>query len=290
MRRNFPGVQFPSPISGSRLGSPRLLSACLATAFLAGCLGTPTSGLERMENALIGGEMAEDDARITIDSRGILDVDIESFGGNIRIEAVPGMKGTVIEPVRRSFLGHLRRDEGQIALDRIDYRIELREGDLDRETLRISSSTTHPEDHFQGVDFYIRTGELGAVEISTIRGRVWVKDNTGPVDIQTTYGDIRVVTDHPMNGEVVLMTKDASIDYRVSPGSTGLYDLRSVGGEVYQRFTNARVTATSEENGPSIFVARVGEGVNPVILRTTYGDIRVAVVENPTQVGPIIVE
>ena len=289
MRRILSALSSSAMVRQPGRASAWILLACLATALPLGC-STPTSSMERMSNAFIQGEMAVDDAHIMVDARGTLDVMIESFAGSVRIVEVPGMKGATIEPVRRAYLGHLRRDEGEKALEEIDYHIELRKGELDSETLYITTSTTHPEDHLQGVDFYIRTGQLGAVDISTTRGRVWVKNNAGPVDIQTTYGDIRVVTDHPMNESVILVTKDASIDYRVGPESTGRYDLRSVGGRVYQRFTEARITATSEENGPAIFVGQVGDRENPVVLRTTYGDIRVAVVEEPTGVGPVIVE
>lgn len=290
MRRNSSASPTSALLRQSILGFASILVTGLVVCLPAGCVSTPTSGLERMGNALVKGEMAVDDSLITLDSRGTVDIEIESFGGSVRIEAVPGMEGTTIEPVRRAYLGHLRRDEGEQALEQIGYRVEIKGGELDRETISITSSTEHPEDHFQGVDFYIRTGDLGAVQVSTARGRVWVKNNTGPVDIETTYGDIRVLTDHPMNDSMVMITKDASIDYRVPPESTGYYDLRSVGGRVYQRFTDARVTATSEENGPSIFMGRIGGGETPVVLRTTYGDIRVAVVEEPNGVGPIISE
>jgi HAMP domain-containing protein len=148
-----------------------MLAASMAGAFaVAGCVGTPTSALERMGNAIDQGEMAIDDPHVIIDTLGPVDLEVDSFGGTIRIEAVPGMTGTVIEPVRRAFLGHLRRDEAEVSLDQIDYRIELREGDLDREVLVITTSTTHPEPHFQGVDFMIRTGELGRVDVVTRRG------------------------------------------------------------------------------------------------------------------------
>ncbi len=268
-----------------------MLVVSMAGAFaLVGCVGTPTSAIERMGNALDQGEMAIDDPHVLIDTLGPIDFEVESFGGNVRIEAVPGMTGTVIEPVRRAFLGHLRRDEAEASLAQIDYRIELRDGDLDREVLVITTSTTHAEPHFQGVDFMIRTGEVGQVDVVTRRGHVWVKNNRRGLDIDTTYGDIRVVTDFPMNDVVTLVTKEGSIDYRVAPGSTGLYDLRTMGGEVYQRFTNARVVALGVENGPSVFYGEVGDGDNPVTIRTTYEDIRVSVVENPTDCGPIISE
>lgn len=290
MRRILSAVPVSALVRQFAPGAAPFFVACLAIGLPVGCVSTPTSGLERMGNAISKGEMSVDDALITLESRGRIDFEIESFGGSIRIEAVPGMSGTTIEPVRRAYHGHLRRDEGAEALDQIEYRVEIKGGELDRETVSITTSTSHAEDHFQGVDFHIRTGDLGAVQVSTERGRVWVKNNTGPVDIETTYGDIRVLTDHPMEEAMVMITKDASIDYRVPPGSTGYYDLRSVGGRVYQRFTNARVTATSEENGPSIFMGRIGGGEAPVVLRTTYGDIRVAVVEEPNGVGPIISE
>ena len=264
--------------------------AAIGLAAVSGCIGTPTSALERMDNAISQGEMAIDDPLVLIDTLGPIDLEVDSFGGTVRIEAVEGMVGTTIEPVRRAFLGHLRRDEAEVSLDRIDYRIELKSGALDREVLVITTSTEHPEPHFQGVDFLIRTGELGRVDVVTRRGHVWVKNNRHGVDLDTTYGDIRVVTDFPMNDPVTLVCKDGSIDYRVAPGSTGLYDLQTVGGEVYQRFTEARVVALGVDNGPSTFFGEVGDGTNPVVVRTTYGDIRVSVVEKPTDVGLVIVE
>lgn len=289
MRRSAPKSS-RSPLQ--RLGASvwPLLAVGLSTQILAGCVGTPTSGLERMENAFGQGEMSVDDPKIIVASRGMIDLDVDSFAGNVRIDAVPGMTGTTIEVVRRAYHGHFRRDDAEDSLDALDYRVELDKGELDRETLVISSSTTAPESHFQGVDFYIRTAEVGRINIRSTRGRVWVKNNQGGVDIETTYGDVRVVSDFAMDESMTMVTKDASIDYRAAPDSTGEYDLRSVGGRVYQRFTDARVTATSIENGPAVFVGRIGDGDNPVILRTTYGDIRVAVVDNPTGVGPIISE
>lgn len=257
---------------------------------LGGCISTPTSTFERMDNAISLGEMSVDDPKVFIDTVGPIDLEVDSFGGSIRIEAVEGMVGTTIEPVRRAYLGHLRRDEAEASLELIDYRIEVKPGALDREVLSISTTTEHGEPHFQGVDFFIRTGELGAVNCVTKRGHVWVKNNRHGGDIDTTHGDIRLVTDFPMKDAVTLVTKEGSIDYRVAPGSTGLYDLETIGGEVYQRFTDARVVALGVRNGPSTFFGEVGGGTNPVTIRTTYGDIRVGVVENATDVGLIISE
>ena len=214
-----------------------------------GCVGTPTSGLERMQNALVNGEMSIDEAPIDIDTVGMIDLEVESFGGTVRIEAVPGMTGTVVEPVRRSYRGHMRRDQSIESLDDIRYRLEMLKGELDRETLVITAWTDDEEAHYQGIDFYIRTGSIGSVKVRTERGRVWVKNNRDGVDIETTEGDIRVVTAHPMTVPMTMVTRSADIDYRAPAGSGGHFDIEAIGGRIYQRFTHARVTATSPAFG-----------------------------------------
>ena len=275
----------------STLRTPAMLAGLVAAfATLQGCIATPTSSLERMNNAVVYGQMAIDDPQIVVATDGPVDIDIESFGGTVLVEAVPGLKNTIIEPVRHANHGHLRRDEAESSLDEMDYVVELIPGDLNRETVRVVATSADLEEHFQGVDFRIRTADLGSVRVRTDHGRVWVKNNTGGVDVETTHGDIRVITDHAMNDPIILVTKEGDVDYRAPKGSTGIYDLRSIGGLVYNRFTEARVVSTSPDNDPATFIADVGGGLNPVLVRTTYGDIRVAVTEFPTGVGPIIME
>jgi hypothetical protein len=285
----------PHSISSIRRLSTLRTSAILAglvasIATFQGCIATPTSSLERMNNAVVYGQMSIDDPRIVVATNGPVDIDLESFGGTVLVEAVPGLKNTIIEPVRHANHGHLRRDEAEASLDQMDYVVELIPGDLNRETVRVVATSDDLEEHFQGIDFRIRTADLGSVRVRTDQGRVWVKNNTGGVDVETTHGDIRVITEHPMNEPIILVTKEGDVDYRAPKGSTGIYDLRSIGGLVYNRFTEARVVSTSADNDPATFVADVGGGLNPVLVRTTYGDIRVAVTEFPTGVGPIIME
>ena len=267
------------------------VTACnLLVLLLAGCVGSPTSGPERMRNAIIHGEVSVDDNEIVLTTSGPININADSFAGTFRIIADPSLDATYIEPVRRSTHGHGRLDDGNASLDAINYRVNLVPGEFDTETLEIQSWTTHPETHFQGVDFRIRTPRLNAVRIVTDHGRVWVKNNTGPVSIETSYGDIRVVTDHPMTQPVTLVTKEASIDYRVPGGSSGLFHCVARHGEVYHRITAGRITSSSSTNGPTKFAAQIDFGESPVDMRTSHGDIRIAVVDNPTEVGSYIFE
>ena len=180
----------------------RVAFACLSVTLLAGCIGTPTSGAERMSNAIMHGEVSVDDAEIVLLTNGPIDIDVDSFGGTYRIIADPSLDATYVEPVRRSMHGHLRNDDANEALESIDYSVNLVRGELNAETLEIHSWTNHPEMHFQGVDFLIRTPNLNSVRVVTKRGRVWVKNNTGPVSIETSYGDIRLLTSHPMTDPI----------------------------------------------------------------------------------------
>lgn len=268
----------------------RVAFACLTATLLAGCAGTPTSGVERMSNAIFHGEVSVDDPEIILLTNGPIDIDVDSFGGTYRIIADPNLDATYVEPVRRSMHGHLRNDDAGEALESIDYSVNLVRGELDAETLEIHSWTNHPEMHFQGVDFRIRTPSLNSIRLVTKRGRVWVENNSGPASIETTYGDIRLLTSHPMTDPITLVTKEASIDFRAPQGTTGLFHCVASSGEVYHRITAARITDSAMTNGPAKFAAQIGHGENPVDMRTSHGDIRVAVVDDPTDVGALIIE
>ncbi len=268
----------------------RFASICIFPLLLTACIGSPTSGLDRFKNALIEGEIAVDDQPIILNVRGGVNIEVDSFGGSYKIVTDPSLDGIYIDPVRRSAPGINRRGEALDDLEKLMYRIELVKSEMGQETLRIRSWSEDDEPHYQAVDFRIRVPELNAVRVNTDRGRVWVVGNTGPVNIETTYGDIRVMTEHPMTGDMSLVTKDASIDYRVPGGSTGLFHCIAKGGEVYSRILAGRVTSSSSTNGPAKFAAQVDGGTNPVDIRTTFGDIRVSVVDDPTDVGLIIFE
>ena len=268
----------------------RFTSICVLPLLLSACIGSPTSGLDRIQNAIVNGEIAVDDQPIILNVRGGVNVDVDSFGGSYKIVADPSLDGVYIDPVRRSAPGHDRRGEGLDDLEKLMYRIELTKSEMGQETLRIRSWSEDDEPHYQAVDFRIRVPELNSVRVNTDRGRVWVVGNSGPVNIETTYGDIRVMTEYPMTGDISLITKEASIDYRVPGGSTGLFHCIAKGGEVFSRILAGRVTSSSSTNGPAKFAGQVNDGSNPVDIRTTFGDIRIAVVDAPTDVGLIIFE
>ena len=268
----------------------QLLFAFLALGWCLGCHGTPTSGIDRMENAFLRGEMSIDDPQIVLATTGAIDLELETFAGTVHVIADPSLEVTTIEPVRRSTHGHLRRDEAAETLAAIDYRVNLHPSSLNSQTLEIRAWTSHPETHFQAIDFRIMTPSLRGVTISTSRGRVWVDGFSGSAEITTTRGDIRLLSDHPVHEAVTLLNQDGSIDFRVPGGSTGLFHCVAQSGDVYHRITAASITGASITNGPSKFAARVGAGTNLIEMRTTNADIRVAIVNDPTDVGALIFE
>ena len=71
------------PNRWSRLG---LIASIVSIAALQGCIATPTSGLERMNNAVVYGEMSIDDPEIVVATQGPVDIDIDSFGGTVVVD------------------------------------------------------------------------------------------------------------------------------------------------------------------------------------------------------------
>jgi hypothetical protein len=67
-----------------------------------------------------------------------------------------------------------------------------------------------------------------------------------------------------------------------------LLDCETQDGELLYRARQGRFIVS--EVTPTMLRATLNEGENPIRLRTTSGNIRVAVVHNPTEVGEKIVD
>ena len=101
-------------------------------------------------------------------------------------------------------------------------------------------------------------------------------------------GDVRAMTPWAMTKPVTIITSEGTIDYRIRGESTGVFDAESHGGLVKQRCEYGHWLALSGDHDR--FLAVLNNGKNPVVLRTSDGDIRIAVVPDPTAVGAWIID
>ncbi|MHC5115191.1 MAG: DUF4097 family beta strand repeat-containing protein [Planctomycetota bacterium] len=270
----------------------RIAILLLSAGLLAGC-----ESIERAINTV--GEAFADgaeamttkrdrDPSVRVEVEGPVAIDVESFGGDVTVETSAEVEGAVISVTRRALHGPGRGTEAAEALRRIEISHEVIPGELGP-ALRIRATTDGLEPHFLRADLHITVGEVEGIRIHTRNGEVEATGIQGAVDVVTSDGDVRIMTPRPMVRPVSIINHSGDIDYRVRGESTGTFDAMTVRGRVIH---HVKYGLLQVKNGTTHdrLLATFNEGENPVVLRAADGDIRIAVVAAPLQVGQHIVE
>jgi hypothetical protein len=227
-----------------------------------------------------------DDEPMIFSGAGPLAIDVESFNGDVMITADSRLTQTTVQVVRESVHGYKRSKEGKESLVDIAWSAEIVPGELGQ-ALKIRTSTTNAEPYFQRAHVIIKSPVVDGVKVNTNRGRVEAISIQGPVDISTNEADIRVMTNFAMTRPVIIANRDGDIDYRIRGESTARFDAETIDGTVSQLINYGAVTILSPLSDTQ-FNATLNYGTNRVTLRTVDGDIRIAVISNPEQVGEFI--
>ncbi|MBT8485985.1 MAG: DUF4097 family beta strand repeat protein [Phycisphaerales bacterium] len=226
------------------------------------------------------------DEPIYFRATGPLSIDVDSFGGDVELIANSELDYAVVTVTRRATHGPGRRLEADAAMTEIEYSIDILPGPIGP-ILEIRAATNNVEPHFLRADVQIEVPDVDAVRIHTQRGDVTAQNVRGPVDIRTSGGDVRLLTERPMTDSVQIINDGGSIDYRVRAESSGRIDAVALRGMVRQHAPTGEIlieTGTSYDR----LNATLNRGTNPVVMRAADGDIRIAVVEDPTKVGLFI--
>lgn len=225
----------------------------------------------------------------TFDAVDLVEVNVESFNGDVMVVADPKLTAAKVTVTPQAVHGFQRHDDARSATERVHATVEKVPGDLGP-VISVRTTTDDPEPHYLRAHVYIEAPGVDGLVIRTSNGSVMMKNITGAVDATTSYGDMRLMTPQPMTRPVTLVTRQGDIDYRVRGESSGLFDLATVGGTIKLRCRYGRWIAVDPANTVDRMVATLNGGENPVIMRTVDGDIRVAVVSDPMQVGLFIVD
>jgi len=283
---------------------PRMLRGFLATFAVAALLGalpagcsSPRPGFERAVTTpwrtTFGGE-SQDSETFSVPTIGQQNVVVDLFAGSVTVRATASPPGTGVEQglatvtiTRRGMHGPTRKDDSTESLPDITATVgsEWREGSS---TIVVNATTSNPEPWLQAADVDVTLPMLGSVVVRTARGHVYVTNNARGVDIETSKGDVRVVTQFPMNDPTTILNRDGDIDWRVSGRSSGIYDLESIGGLVFARCPVGKWLCTDPRNTDRRLLAHLNDGTARVIMRNVDGDIRVAVLDNPADIGTYI--
>jgi DUF4097 and DUF4098 domain-containing protein YvlB len=272
----------------------RRMPAILVTLLAAGVVlaGCKSMGrfFERVEDKVVSTADAvwdfhRNDPPLEYAIAGPIAIDIESFNGNVIIRANEELARATVAVTRRSVHGYGRRDEAIAALDEIDVDVQIVPSSLGQQ-LQIRTSTTNVEPHFLRTDITIEAPVIDDLRVRTSNGHVTAIFVAGDIDIATNDGNVRLMTPRALRRPVTITNIAGNIDFRIRGESTGLLDCRSIRGRVRH---HAMYGTMSIHTGTSFdtLLATLNGGENPVTLRTVDGDIRIAIVAEPTQVGSL---
>ncbi|MCH8823650.1 MAG: hypothetical protein IH984_09105 [Planctomycetes bacterium] len=253
---------------------------------LSGCQGRLSSsrGIFNFEELFTGQRSI--DEPIVLQVLGPIEINVESFGGDVIINVDEELTAAKVTITRVAVHGAGRKEEAEASLSQIDYTVEIVPGDLGQ-VLRVRTFTTHAEPHFQRADILIELPAVDGVYVITERGDVVAKNIEGVVKISNNLGDVRVMTNLPMKRSVEIINSEGDIEYRVRGESTGVFDCKAEGGRV-EHVVKYGLFRIAPNRRRGILQAALNNGDNLIKLVTQDGNIFIAVVADPTDVGILL--
>ena len=214
-------------------------------------------------------------------------VDIVTFAGDVEVISTEDGGETPYVIINPQSLHALHRFETAAAsLEDISWDIEVvKEGG--RDVVRIRVSTLYPEPELQRVHVTVGLPEIDGTRVKTRLGSVELYEISGPIDVESTKGDVEIVTMKPLHGPISAVTTDADIQLRMPPGSSGRLDCYSGDGRIISSVPDARLRVQGRSND-LVLDAILNDGTEPIVLRTNDGTIRVIVRKNPYQQSSLL--
>ena len=225
--------------------------------------------------------------RKTLEVSGPAAVDIVTFAGDVKVVATGNSGVTPYVLITPASLHALHRYEAAAAsLEEVSWDVEVvNEGG--RDVVRIRTSTVYPEPELQRVHVTVGLPEIDGTRVKTRLGSVELQEIRGPIDIESTRGDLEIVTLKPLHGPISAVTTDGDIQLRMPPGSSGRLDCYSGDGRIISSVPDARLQVLGRTND-QILDAILNDGMEPIVLRTNDGTIRVIVKKNPYQQSSLL--
>jgi hypothetical protein len=215
-------------------------------------------------------------------------IDVESFNGDVVIITTNDLVNQArVKMIREATHGYGRDKEAKASLANVSCEAQLGTGDFGQ-VLKVKTTTTDPEPFYQRAHLRIEAPAVGDVTVRTSHGMVQALNIRGKVDISTNEGDVLVATPWAMTEPAVILNRGGDIDYRVRGESTGAFDLLALRGKVLMKVKNGQLRIFDRDSNRML--ANLNDGRNLIELRTTEGDIRVAVTPNPLDVAPVLLE
>lgn len=258
---------------------PLATIGCIAAALmLAGC-GSNKPGWASLNPSDWSNQRVSDDP-LKLDLEGPMSLDIESFAGDVTVEADPKLTQGEVIIVREGMHGFGRSKEAKASLADISASVEIVAADTSKgelgQTLRIRTETTNAEPHFQRAHVYVKAPAIEGMTVHTSDGNVTATHVEGMVDVETSNGTASVRTNLAMLQPVTIINRNGDIIYRMRGEGTAEFDAQTIGGKVSAdiHYGNMRIEGAVNSDQ---FRGWLNNGTNRMTFRTTNGDIRISV-------------
>jgi hypothetical protein len=218
---------------------------------------------------------------------GIVDVDLETFSGDVVIRGGRDTKGEALITVDvLARHGHARKEDAIESLKQVEVRAEVqRGGDVPR--LVVRGTSTSPESFLHRTHIDIQLPEVRRVRVRTREGKVQVYENRGGADVVTTDGELRVFTPWAITEDVSLVNRGADIVFRAFHGTCGRFDVDCVNGKVAARVTAGEWRVMDSRNDHDTLHATLGTCPNRMTMRNVDAAVIISIVDNPMEYGSL---
>lgn len=218
---------------------------------------------------------------------GIVDVDLESFAGDVVIRGGRETKGkALLTATVLAGHGRDRQGEAEAALDTVEVKAEIRRGG-DVPVLAVRCTTAHDEPWLLRASVDIELPELRRVRVKTRDGKVHVYENRGSCHVHTVDGDIRMFTPWAISEDVTLVTRGGEIILRAFTGTCGTFDVECVNGDVLTRVEAGDWRVLDRRNDHDTLHATLGTCRNRITIRNVDAKVRISIVKDPMEYGSI---
>lgn len=260
-----------------------------AATLLAGCAGDSSveRGLDRahagIRQSLDGSRVEERTYEAPVD--GIVDIQVDTFAGDVVIRGARDTGGKArLTATVVGRQGRDREEEAEASLAQVGLQVEMRRGG-DVPTLVVKGTPRAQEPWANRTDLDIEVPELRRVRVRTREGKVFVFENRGGADVQTTDGEIRVLTPWAITEDVTLVTRGQDIVFRAFNGTCGRFDIDCVNGEVKGRIESGDWRILDSRNDKDTLIATLGTCNNRILMRNVDAKVIIAVCGNPMEHG-----
>lgn len=266
----------------------------LVAAWLAGCgttyrttlavpITSPGGEVPVVAATAEGGEAtAPGAAEPIVAPSGPIALDISNNKGGVEVRVLPGATTiTVMADVTVS--NDIEEKKRPAVADQVALWAHLEPGEggpNGRGTvLRIKAESPRPESDDHSVKLKIVMPRCdGALVNARGGGVVSLVNVNGAMQVHNRGGAVDVRTDHAIDEPVALTTDTGNVYYQVPKDATGRFDLKSLDGEV---IFSSHQPCTEIYARRDVYRCVLNGGVNPVVLQSDTGDVKVMVRDEP---------